>query len=99
MKSEKQADFLKSFVDYLALEFVDTQKKREKIIKSLEKALKKAVKDQDWKLAAYICQTLNRVLDSYDAVRFNEDVERLKRLMEIVKKKASGRAGTGTPVA
>jgi len=97
-KTQKNADFLKSIVKLLYLDWVDTQKKREKIMRTLEKALMKAADDGDWKTCAYISQVLNKVLDSMDQVRFNEDIQRLKRMMEDVKKRL-GQAGAGTPVA
>jgi cobalamin biosynthesis Co2+ chelatase CbiK len=97
-KNPKNTDFFKSIIKLLYLDWVDTQKKREKIIKTLEKALKKAAGDSDWKTCAYISQVLNKVLDSMDQIRFNEDIQRLKRLIEDVKKR-TGQVGTGTPVA
>jgi DNA polymerase I-like protein with 3'-5' exonuclease and polymerase domains len=97
-KNQKNADFWKSVVNLLYLDWVDTQKKREKIIKTLEKMLKKAYEEGDAKTCAYISQVLNKVLDSMDQVRFNEDIQRLKRMMEDVKKRL-GQAREGTPVA
>lgn len=97
-KTQKNADFLKNIANFLYLDWVDTQKKREKIIKTLEKMLKKAYEEGDAKTCAYISQVLNKVLDSMDQVRFNEDIQRLKRLIEDVKKR-TGPAGEGTPVA
>jgi ribosome maturation factor RimP len=86
-KTQKSADFLKTIANFLYLDWVDTQKKREKIIKTLEKMLKKAYEEGDAKTCAYISQTLNKVLDSMDQVRFNEDIQRLKRLIEDAKKR------------
>jgi len=98
LKALENADFVKSIVKLLYLDWVDTQKKREKIMRTLEKALKKAADDGDWKTCAYISQVLNKVLDSMDQVRFNEDIQRLKRMIEDVKKRL-GQDGEGTPVA
>jgi len=97
-KTLKNADFWKSIANFLYLDWVDTQKKREKIVKTLEKMLKKAAVEGDAKAVAYISQVLNKVLDSMDQVRFNEDIQRLKRLIEDAKKRV-GQAGEGTPVA
>jgi len=96
-KNPKNAEFLKNIANFLYFDWVDTQKKREKIIKTLEKMLKKAYEESDAKTCAYISQVLNKVLDSMDQVRFNEDIQRLKRMMEDVKKRL-GQTGEGTPV-
>jgi hypothetical protein len=98
LKTLKNTDFIKQVANWLYLDWVDTQKKRETIIRTLEKALRKADADNDGKACAYISQVLNKVLDSMDQVRFNEEIQRLKRLIEDVKKR-SGQAGAGTPVA
>jgi cobalamin biosynthesis Co2+ chelatase CbiK len=97
-KTHKNADFTRTVVDLLYLDWVDTQKKREKIIKILEKMLKKSASEGDAKTVAYTSQVLNKVLDSMDQVRFNEDIQRLKRMIEDAKKRV-GQAGEGTPVA
>lgn len=98
MKGNFQAFLAKIYLKTLESEYVDTIKKREKLLKKLEKALKKAEEAEDWKLVGFICQTINSILNSYDETRFNEDVQRLKRLIEDAKKRI-GQVGAGTPVS
>ena len=99
MKSLKNAGFWKWAVKTVASEYLDTMKKREKLLKFLEKSLRNAMEAGDDRLVAYICQTINSILDSYDETRFNEDVQKLKELIRIAKQKAAQGVGAGTPVA
>jgi len=50
------------------------------------------------KVCAYIAQIINSLANSYDEVRFNEQMKELDELIERAKKRA-GATQTGTPVA
>ena len=53
---------------------------------------------EDWvKVAKYTAHVINGLANSYDKVRFNEDMKRLRELIEAAKKRA-GQSRTGTPV-
>jgi len=77
----------------LTFAFLKTQRTREALVKKLQKRLEIAEKEADkaedpavkteWnRLIAFITQTLNGLLKAYDAVRFNEDMQQLKRLIK-----------------
>jgi len=77
----------------LTFAFLKTQKTREALVKKLQKRLEIAEKEADsaedaavkaeWnRLIGFLTQTLNGLLKAYDAVRFNEDMQQLKRLIK-----------------
>ena len=83
---------------------LETQKIRVKLISELEKIfdyssrMAKATQDEAWmKFAGYVAQVINSLANSYDEVRFNEQLKELKQLIERAKKRA-GTSQTGTPV-
>lgn len=98
MKSLENSDSWKSALKLVASRLVDTQREREKLLKILKKAMKKALDEDDPKKIAFVAQTINSVLKSYDETRFNEDYAEVKRLLEIAKQKVKS-VGAGTPVA
>ena len=80
----------------LTVAFLKTQKKREYLVEKLQRRLeiaeKEAEKAEDpsvkaeWtRIIGFLTQTLNGLLKAYDAVRFNEDLQQLKRLVEMAK--------------
>ena len=80
----------------LTFAFLKTQKTREALVKRLQRRLEIAEKEADkakdpavkaeWnRLIGFITQTINSLLKAYDAVRFNEDIQQLKRLVEMAK--------------
>jgi hypothetical protein len=83
-----------------------TQDLRMKLITDLERLFQIARQEaetaenrEDWiKIASYVAQTIKSLADSYDEVRFNEQMKELEQLIEQAKKRA-GKAETGTPVA
>jgi chromosome segregation ATPase len=81
----------------LTFAFLKTQKTREALVKKLQKRLEIAEKEADraedpavkaeWsRLIGFLTQTLNGLLKAYDSVRFNEDMQELKRLVEMAKR-------------
>ncbi|MEM3788296.1 MAG: hypothetical protein QXN95_00305 [Candidatus Bathyarchaeia archaeon] len=84
-----------------------TQDLRVKLIAQLERMFDRVsrisesehtVNSEDWvKVAGYIAQVINSLASSYDEVRLNEQLRRLRELIEAAKKRV-GQAGTGTPV-
>jgi hypothetical protein len=82
-----------------------TQDLRVKLIADLEKLfhIAKSIAEtaenrEDWfKISAYIAQTIKSIADSYDEIRFNEQMKELEMLIEQAKKRA-GKAQTGTPI-
>lgn len=98
MKSFENVDSWKRSLKLVASRFVDTQREREKLLKILKKAMEKALSEEDPKKIAFVAQTINSVLKTYDETRFNEDYAEVKRLLEVAKQKIKG-AGQGTPVA
>lgn len=97
MKSLENDVFWKWALKTVAAKIVDTQREREKLLKILKKAMRKALEEDDPKKIAFVAQTINSVLKTYDETRFNEDYAEIKRLLEIAKQKAQ-RVGAGTPV-
>jgi len=84
---------------------LETQALRLKIISELEeiftyaKQMLRATQEEAWaRVAAYTGQVINSLANSYDEVRFNEQMKELERLIEKAKKRA-GASQTGTPVA
>ncbi|MEM2127828.1 MAG: hypothetical protein QXH67_06370 [Candidatus Bathyarchaeia archaeon] len=85
---------------------METQKIRIKLISQLEQLFDyavvmagKAENREDWmKVASYIAQTINSISNSFDETRFNEDLQRLRDLIEKAKKRA-GEAGAGAGIA
>lgn len=83
----------------IQLKILKTQQIREKAAKQLQKWISEAEKaagqsDEDpdvkreWlKLAGFLHQILNSLLKSYDATRFNEDLQEAEKLIEELKKK------------
>jgi hypothetical protein len=80
----------------LTFAFLKTQKTREALVKRLQRRLEIAEKEADkaedpavkaeWnRLIGFITQTINSLLKAYDAIRFNEDIQQLKRLVEMAK--------------
>jgi len=76
--------------------FLKTQRKREYLVEKLqrrleiaekeaEKAEDPAVKAEWTRIIGFLTQTLNGLLKAYDMVRFNEDLQQLKRLVEMAK--------------
>jgi chromosome segregation ATPase len=81
----------------LTFAFLKTQKTREALVKRLQRRLEIAEKEADraedpavkaeWsRLIGFLTQTLNGLLKAYDSVRFNEDMQELKRLVEMAKR-------------
>jgi chromosome segregation ATPase len=81
----------------LTVAFLKTQKTREALVKRLQRRLEIAEKEADkaedpavkaeWsRLIGFLTQTLNGLLKAYDSVRFNEDMQELKRLVEMAKR-------------
>lgn len=76
------------------------------MIKELEALFKHALmmaktaedKESWMKVAAYIAQTINSLANSFDEIRFNEDIQRLREMIEKAKKRVEP-AGAGTPIA
>jgi uncharacterized membrane protein YccC len=77
--------------------FLKTQRIREGLFKKLQRRLEIAEAEADravdatvkaeWnRLVGFLTQTLNGLLKAYDAVRFNEDMQQLKRLVEQAKR-------------
>jgi phosphosulfolactate phosphohydrolase-like enzyme len=87
---------------------IKTQDLRVKLISDLERMFDMVTKiaqsshtenPEDWvKIAGYIAQVINSLADSYDEVRLNEQLKRLKELVEAAKKRA-GQIGEGTPIS
>jgi len=83
-----------------------TQDLRVKLITELERLFtlarsmaETAENREEWaKICAYIAQTIKSLADSYDEVRFNEQMKELEQLIEQAKKRA-GTPKTGTPVS
>jgi hypothetical protein len=82
----------------LTFAFLKTQQTREVLVKKLQRRLEIAEQEADnaedptvkaeWnRLVGFLTQTLNGLLKAYDAVRFNEDIQKLKRLVEMAKQK------------
>jgi G3E family GTPase len=80
----------------LTFAFLKTQQTREVLIKKLQHRLEIAEQEADnaedptvkaeWnRLVGFLTQTLNGLLKAYDAVRFNEDMQQLKHLVEMAK--------------
>jgi len=80
----------------LMVAFLKTQRKREYLVEKLqrrleiaekeaEKAEDPAVKAEWTRIIGFLTQTLNGLLKAYDMVRFNEDMQELKRLVEMAK--------------
>ena len=80
----------------LMVAFLKTQRKREYLVEKLqrrleiaekeaEKAEDPAVKAEWTRIIGFLTQTLNGLLKAYDMVRFNEDLQQLKRLVEMAK--------------
>ncbi|MBS7656634.1 hypothetical protein KEJ33_01770, partial [Candidatus Bathyarchaeota archaeon] len=95
----KHYSVLRKYID------LRTQELRVKIISRLEVmfnyAYQMAVsqhtenRDEWMKIAGYIAQVINSVTNSFDEVRFNEDMKRLRDMIEAAKKRAAGtREGT-----
>lgn len=85
---------------------LQTQELRVKLIEELERLFlfardmaRTADNREDWvKICSYIAQTINGIANSFDEVRFNEQVRELESLIEQAKKRV-GKAQAGTPVA
>lgn len=85
---------------------IQTQEIRIKLIGDLEKLFtlskemaQSAENKEDWiRICGYIAQVINSLVNSYDEVRFNEQMKELEQLIEIAKRKA-GRTEAGTPIA
>jgi len=84
------------FFKRLTLAFLKTQRKREFLVEKLQRQLEKAEKEAEkaedpsvkaeWtRIIGFLTQTLNGLLKAYDMVRFNEDLQQLKRLVEMAK--------------
>ncbi|MEM2926533.1 MAG: hypothetical protein QXO94_03610 [Candidatus Bathyarchaeia archaeon] len=105
MGKQKRITMLeKTLLETLKIAQLDTQNLRIKLIENLERIFLYAKEmasshlvenREEWiKICGYIAQTIN----SLDEVRFSEDMERLRDMIERAKKRA-GLAGEGTPVA
>lgn len=85
---------------------LQTQELRVKLISELERLFlfardtaKTAENREEWvKICGYIAQIINSLANSYDEVRFNEQMRELENLIEEAKKRV-GKAKAGTPVA
>lgn len=84
---------------------IQTQELRAKLIADLEHlfSLAKMMAQtsdnrEDWvKICGYIAQTINSLANSYDEVRFNEQIKELEQLIEAAKRKA-GKTQAGAPI-
>ncbi|MEM3027874.1 MAG: hypothetical protein QW220_04005 [Candidatus Bathyarchaeia archaeon] len=98
----------KTLLETLKIAQLDTQNLRIKLIENLERIFLYAKEmassplvenREEWiRICGYIAQTINSLANSFDEVRFSEDMERLRGMIERAKKRA-GLAGEGTPVA
>ncbi|MEM2370699.1 MAG: hypothetical protein QXO15_01015 [Nitrososphaerota archaeon] len=85
---------------------IQTQELRAKLIAELEHLFslskmmaQSADNREDWiKICGYIAQVINSLANSYDEVRFNEQMKELENLIEDAKRKV-GKVQAGTPIA
>lgn len=104
MRYNRQILIERRFNKLIQIFQVETQDLRAALISELEILFKHAVmmaksaeNREDWmKISAYIAQTINSLAKSFDEVRFNEDIQRLRDMIERAKKRA-GEAGAGSP--
>ncbi|MEM1989383.1 MAG: hypothetical protein QW782_01945 [Candidatus Bathyarchaeia archaeon] len=85
---------------------IETQKLRATLISELEQIFTHAVimaksseTPEEWmRIAGYIAQTINSLAKTFDETRFNEDIQRLREMIENAKKHLR-QAGAGAQIA
>lgn len=85
---------------------VETQRLRASLIMELEQLFRSAARmakssenREEWmRIAGYIAQIISGLARSFDEIRLNEDIQRLREMIERAKEKI-GSAGTGAKIA
>lgn len=108
MRKKRSYYIEKRLISILQFYELKTQELRVKLIAQLEQLFEMAINEartaenrDDWmKVASYIAQVINSLARSYDEVKFNEDMQKLRELIRIAKEKAgTGKIGEGVGVA